>query len=149
MKAARRMSVLKPGMDLEQLVNEATSGVLDRAKAYSAALFWEFDQATQASDHKAMVMLAPQLRKTDEFIARLSGDLVNRTEHTNVSVELTAEVLELQRTIFNALAKHPDARRDVAEALYRLERDAAQRSSPRLIESAANTKEAVNAVPAS
>ena len=141
LKAARRVSVLKPGANLETLVNEESTSVLETLKIIRAALLWQLDQATQVEDRHGMAVLSAQLHKNLETVARLTGELVNRSEVVNVQLVLTQEYLELRNALVGALAPFPDARRAVAAVLHQIEADTTQRPAQPVLQGVSYTRE--------
>src|SRR6185437_6482626 len=92
------------------------------------------------SDDEKLARLNAELRKNAVEIARLTGELIHRSEHVSVQLLLTPEYLELRNALIRALAAYPEARRAVAAVLQQHERETS-RPAPRVIESAAASQE--------
>jgi hypothetical protein len=88
--------------------------VLDKLTATLNRLDSFLDEAEQARDAKEFVIVAGELRRQLELLAKLQGDL---EQAGTVNIYLNAEWIELRAAIIQALEPHPHVRADVLRAI--------------------------------
>jgi hypothetical protein len=107
--------------------------VLDYLRLCRTVLVGQLAAMTEAGDGRGAAYVARALTRTLESIARVTGELgelarstVNITGNVSMVLTDTPAFARVQATMMRALAKHPDARRDVAAALHGLDETNAQ-----------------------
>ena len=143
-KAALKVEFYRPGVRIEQVVEEAGTGLLSRLQTLRGKLQWHLDSASDAGDHKTVATIAGQLIKLEELAAKANGDLLKHVGKKTVThVHLTPEWQAFQSTILAALRRHPAAYEDVVRVFR--EREQAERAkmlpAPTTIEGKANAIE--------
>jgi hypothetical protein len=102
--------------------------VLDYLRLCRTALTGQLAAMTEAGDGRGAAYVAGQLTRTLEAIARVTGEIGELARSTvningNVSMVLADHpaFAKVQSVMLKALARHPDARRDVVLALRSLD----------------------------
>lgn len=114
-KSRRLASVLRPDADLEDLLNEEGVSVVENLHIVRAGLQWQYDLALQEGDRVGMAQLAAQLHRNAELVAKLRGELINRSEHVTVSIALQDEVQTLCNELARIVRPYPEVAALVAE----------------------------------
>jgi transposase len=94
-------------------VREAIA-IVEQLKLVNAAALHVLKQAKDSRDGELMLKAADRILKQIELQAKLLGEL---DERPVLNVLVAPEWLELRVVILNALRGHPDAQRDVIEAI--------------------------------
>jgi len=92
--------------------------VLDKLTSTLGRLDEFLDDADSARDAREFVMVAAEMRKELELLAKLQGEL---QQAGTINVHLHPQWLELRAVIFQALEPHPQARGALLVALQQLE----------------------------
>jgi hypothetical protein len=104
-------------------VAEANGSVLDNYHATRAGLWQRFIAELQGGDSTLVAMLATQITKINDSIARLTGELATSPliSQTSIHMHVTQlpEFMELIEELAEVLGPHDDARRDVFAWLAR------------------------------
>jgi hypothetical protein len=119
-------------VDFEHLAQKAAEegdSVLDYLKICRTSLLTQLAVMNEAGDAKGVIGVTAQLTRTLEAIAKVTGELSTLANNTiNINTTNNVAVLSehpmfvrLQAAILNALAAHPEARRDVIAALNALD----------------------------
>jgi hypothetical protein len=125
LKAALSASVLRPEADLEKLRLDESEGLLAHLAAQRARLLLSQDAALESEQFGLVAQLSGSIHRNLELVGKYLGEFAQHQVRTNVSILIQPEYLELRSAMLRALAPHPDARRDVAAVLHRIENDAA------------------------
>jgi hypothetical protein len=122
-KAAAIGQVLKPGADIEKLLNDEDVGLLEHLQRIRGILFQQFDAAAEAGDRHGVAMLSGRLLETLRLGAQKTGELSqHHGPHTSITnVVLSPAYLELRGRLLMALRKHPEASQAVSEAFRAVE----------------------------
>jgi hypothetical protein len=88
-------------------VLDKLTAMLDRLEAF-------LDEAENNRDAKEFVIVAGELRRQLELLAKLQGDL---EQAGTLNIYLNAEWIELRTAIIQALEPHPHVRADVLRAI--------------------------------
>lgn len=88
--------------------------ILDKLTATLDRLDGFLDAAEANSDAREFVVVAGEVRKELELLAKLQGDLA---QEGTINLNLSPEWIEIRTVIVRALEPHPDARRAVLSAL--------------------------------
>jgi len=125
-KAARRADVMKPGMAIEQVLNEeGDAGTLEQLRVIRAGLFRQFDLSVEMGDAKSIAPIAAQLIKIATTIGEHTGELrkaIGSTQTVNQLV-VSPDFIRFRATILRALKPYPEAMQAVMTALAALDRE--------------------------
>jgi hypothetical protein len=113
------------GIDLEELHRTESEGLLAQLLAGRAKLQTFSETAFAAGNYAAAISAEKGVTANLELLSRLLGMLVVRHEVQH-SLLVSADYLTLRDTLLRVLRRHPAAAKDVAEALHRLEAEAAE-----------------------
>jgi hypothetical protein len=116
---------LKRGVDLEKLRTEESEGLLVGLAAQRAKLLLAQDAALEAEQFQLATHISAQIHRNLELVGKYLGEFAHQV--TSVSVLVSPAYLELRSALLKALQPYPDARRAVADALHKIETDAARR----------------------
>src|SRR5215469_5288754 len=137
MRAALATKILQREGDMRRVLLEEGVGIVDALKAVRGPLFGLFLAAVDVGDSKAAGGLAGRLHESLALSAKVTGEL---TPHATVSITnvlLSPDFMRLRGELLRILARHPEARAEVA-AVFRSagERAAAEMRAgePRAIE---------------
>lgn len=112
-------------------VDEEASSVLDHLKIVRAGLYQLYDSAVEAGDINGAALVAGQLHKNLNAVARLTGELAESPLiQSQVNIFVSPQFAELQATLIRVLAQFPEARTTVIHEFRKLE----ARSSAPVIE---------------
>jgi len=107
---------------VQQALSEYGTGkgikVLDRLTRTLGRLDAFLDEAEKMKDAREFVMVAAEIRKELELVAKLQGELAQEGT-TNILVH--PEYLEIRTAILVALESHPEAAESVSRAMLELE----------------------------
>jgi hypothetical protein len=131
---------------------EAGDSVLDYLKLVRTVLTAQLTAMAEAGDGRGAALVAGQLTRTCEAIARVTGELSDLARSTTYNITnniaLLAEspaFMQVQATLLRALAPYPEARTAVVNALRELDETtpatkpmAAQALPPRIIDNDEN-----------
>jgi transposase-like protein len=134
LKAAYISHLLAPGVDLEKLKTQESEGLLQSLAQQRARLLIVQDAEMETGNSQAVATIANAVHRNLELVGRYLGELQQHHVHTNISVLVTKEYLELRTALLRALAPFPEARRCVAETLHALEDGVARRTAPAMID---------------
>jgi hypothetical protein len=110
--------------------------VLDYLRLCRTVLTGQLAAMAEAGDARGAAFVAGQLTRTLEAIARVTGEigeLARSTININGNISILTDspaFARVQATMLRALARHPDARRDVVLALRQLDDETAQATAP-------------------
>jgi hypothetical protein len=140
MKAALATKILQREGDMRRVLLEEGAGIVDALKAVRAPLFSLFLAAVDVADGKTAANLAGRLHESLALSAKVTGELTPHAAVTITNVLLSPDFMRLRAELLRILARHPEARAEVA-AVFRHagERAAAEirAGEPRAIEHAA------------
>ncbi len=112
-------------IDLEQLEQRESESLLSNVVMQRARLNLLSEEAAKHGDVRAGAMVERAVTGNLEFVAKLLGQLIQRHEVTRASILVSPDYLKLRAELLSALFPFPDAKKAVADALFRMERDAA------------------------
>jgi hypothetical protein len=118
-KAALAAKALKPGVELEELLTEESTGLLHHLQNIRQKLYVAFDAALEAGDRNAISLLSGRLMENLRFLSELTGRLqkyATPNSVTTVNILASPQLLGLQARLIQVLAPYPDARRAVIAA---------------------------------
>lgn len=128
-------------IDLERLRRSESEGLLASLLAQRARLQQVIEMAVAAGDLAAATSAEKAMTQSLSLTARLLGQLVSISEHRSTHLLTSADYVRMRHALTAALRPFPEAARAVAQALARLETDAAGeileragKASPVLIE---------------
>lgn len=124
MKSAALANTLKPGVELDQLLTEEATGLLQHLANIRSKLYHAFDASLEAGDRNATAILAGRLLESLRFLSELTGRLQKYhapTHVTTINVLNSPQFLTVQAKLIEALAPYEDARRAVICAFRELE----------------------------
>jgi hypothetical protein len=124
MKAAVAAKALKPGVELEALLTEESTGLLHHLQNIRQKLYVAFDAAIESGDRNGASLLAGRLMENLRFLSELTGRLQKYaapTHVTNVNILASPQFLNVQARLIQALAPFPEARRAVISAFRELD----------------------------
>jgi hypothetical protein len=137
MKAALATKILQREGDMRRVLLEEGVGIVDALKAVRGPLFGLFLAAVDVGDSKAAAGLAGRLHESLALSAKVTGALAPHAGVTITNVLLSPDFMKLRSELLRVLARHPEARAEVA-AVFRSagERAAAEMRAgePRLVE---------------
>jgi hypothetical protein len=140
MRAALATKVLQREGDMRRVLLEEGAGIVEALKAVRGPLFGLFLTAVDVGDSKAAAGLAGRLHESLALSAKVTGELTPHAAVTITNVLLSPDFMRLRGELLRVLAKHPDARAEVA-AIFRSAGDRAaaemRAGEPRVIEHAA------------
>src|SRR6266566_148829 len=79
-KAAQKTEVLKPGADLDKLVEEESIGLLTHLQRIRAALYHAFDAKAEVGDAHGLTLIASQLHHNLRLAAQKTGELQQHSQ---------------------------------------------------------------------
>ncbi|HEX3430492.1 MAG TPA: hypothetical protein VHT03_06355 [Rhizomicrobium sp.] len=123
-KAATAAKALKPGVELEALLTEESTGLLHHLQNIRQKLYVAFDNAVEAGDRNAISLLAGRLMENLRFLSELTGRLQKyAAPHsvTNINILASPQFLGLQARLVQTLAPYPEARRAVIAAFREID----------------------------
>ncbi len=118
---------MKPGEDLEKLRVQESGGLLGRLGYYRAQLLLLLDTAKAARQLQIASNIVGNLQRNEELIGKYLQLFGTHHTQMNISLLVHPEYLRLRNIVTEALAPYPEARRLVAEAIRRMESDAARK----------------------
>jgi hypothetical protein len=137
MRAALATKILAREGDMRRVLLEEGVGIVDALKAVRGPLFGLFLAAVDVGDSKAVAGLAGRLHESLALTAKIAGELTPHAAVSITNVLLSPDFMELRAKLLRVLARHPEARAEVAAVL----RGAGERATaeiragePRLIE---------------
>ena len=140
MRAAILYSRKPSEIDLEALQRTEAEGILTALIAHRARHQRYIDAALELGDVARAINADRGVLANLQLTAQLLGQLVQRHETTHTSILISPAYLELRTAIIGALRRHPQALKDVSDALARIETAAAEEirdKRPLLIEASA------------
>jgi hypothetical protein len=121
-KGAAMTRALKPGIELEKLVQDETIGLLEHLQRIRQTLYTRFDASAEAGDSAAVASLARSLHENLKVSAQKTGELQQHAKATSITnIVLSADYLQLRALLLSALRRHPDAALAVSTALRQIE----------------------------
>src|SRR5215472_19089517 len=139
-RAALATKLLQREGDMRRVLLEEGSNVVEALKAVRGPLFGLFLAAVDVGDSKSAAGLAGRLHESLALSAKVTGELTPHAAVSITNVLLSPDFMRLRAELLRVLARHPEARAEVA-AVFRTagERAAAemQAGEPRVIEHAA------------
>jgi hypothetical protein len=129
--AAQRAAILaatKPmtAIELEHLAKSESEGLLASLVAQRGRLCTVIDAAMADKNFAAVIAAERALHDNVSTVARLLGQLVNRTEHRSIAFTLTPDYLALKAALVRIVREHPELASKIAAALETVEADAAK-----------------------
>ena len=118
MRVALVTKILHREGDMRRILLEEGTGIVEALKAVRGPLFGLFLAAVDVGDAKTAAALAGRLHESLALSAKLTGEL---TSHAGVSITnilLSPDFMRLRAELLRVLARHPEARAEVA-ALFR------------------------------
>ncbi len=137
LKAAMLAQALRPDVDLDKLRTTESEGLLATLAAQRARLLLWQDNAAAAEQFSVAAQLAAQIHTNLSLVGRYLGELSVHHTVTSVSVLISPQYLEHRSALLRSLQPYPEARRAVADALHRLETQAAQRPAQPVLQGVA------------
>ena len=138
MKAASVAKALKPGVELEALVEEESGALFHHLQNIRGKLYHAFDNAVEVGDRTSTALLAGRLLENLRFLSELTGRLqryATPSHVTNISIQTSPQFLSLQARLIQALAPFPEARRAVIQAFREIDENTPPpANSPTMIE---------------
>jgi hypothetical protein len=126
LRAAIVAAALKPKeTDLDQLRIDESEGILGNLAHQRARLLLLQDECMEAGEVEPVIRLSNTIHKNIELTGRYLGIFASHHVSTNVNILVSEEYLRLRQALTTALRPFPEARRAVAEALHRIEGEAA------------------------
>jgi hypothetical protein len=126
-KAALKAEYFRPGVRIEQVIEDTGVGLMSRLQSMRGKLSWLLDQAVDANDAKPAAAIAGQLLKLEELAARANGDLIkHQNRKTTVVVTASPEYQAMTAAILMALRPFPEAEANVLTVIR--EQDLAERA---------------------
>lgn len=126
-RAARAANALRPGVELDKLINDESAGLLEHLQNVRGKLYLLFDTAVEVGDRNAAALLSGRLHENLTIVARLTGELMKHATPTVTNVLVNPDVLQLMHAVRAAVAPFPEARQAVVAALAEIEQRAAAR----------------------
>ena len=117
-RAALATKLLQRDGDMRRVLLEEGTGVVEALKAIRGPLFGLFLVAIDAGDSKAATALAARLHESLALAAKLTGELAPQAGVTVTNILLSPDFQRLRAELMRALARHPEARAEVA-AVFR------------------------------
>lgn len=108
-------------LELENLRQTESEGVLHHLVAVRARLYSYMDEAEQQTDYKGAATIGNAVLRNLEVTAKLLGDLHTGTVNVTNNLLVMPEFHALRTSIMQALRGHPQARADVVKALHGFE----------------------------
>ena len=127
LKAAMLAQSLRPEVDLDKLRVTEGEGLLANLAAQRAKLLLMQDAAQESEQFQLATHISAQIHRNLELVGRYLGEFAQHHVVSNVSVLVSPQYLELRGALLRALGPFPEAKRAVADALHRIESDAAKR----------------------
>jgi hypothetical protein len=120
-KAAHKIEVLKPGAELNKLVEEESIGLLNHLQRIRGVLYVAFDAAAEVGDGHGLATIASQLHQNLRLAAQKTGELQQHSQTQINNLILAPDYLNLRARLIAALRPFPEAARAVAEAFRSIE----------------------------
>src|SRR5579864_704987 len=120
-RAARAAKALRPGVEIEKLINEESSGLLENLKGIRAKLHYLYDAAVEARDTRNAALIVTRLHENLRLVANLTGELIKHTTPNITNIMVNGDVVELMNAVRLAVAPYPEARKAIVTAFDRLE----------------------------
>ena len=136
-RAALATKVLAREGDMRRILLEEGTGVVEVLKAIRGPLFGMFLAAVDLGDEKAATALSGRLHESLSLTAKLTGELVPHAGVSITNVLLSPDFMRLRAELVRVLARHPEAREEVAAVFRRAGLQAATEvgaPGPKLIE---------------
>lgn len=133
LKAAHVAGQIKSLSELQSLVAEENGSILENLRITRGALYHLLEGAIVANDRNGVAILTGRIHENLGMVARLTGELakVNGSVfNTQVNILVSPAYLELRTLLIRALARFPEARREVVAALEKIESDAMRAAAP-------------------
>lgn len=108
-------------IDLNQLREAESEGLLQSLVHQRARLFQLLDMATEVGDYKGANGIEKTILEHQHLLAKLLGELVNHTKITQNNLMVSPDYLMLRSRLIQALRPFPDARQAAAKVLADLE----------------------------
>jgi hypothetical protein len=120
-KGAAMTRALKPGIELEKLVQDETIGLLEHLQRIRQTLYTRFDASAEAGDSAAVASLARSLHENLKVSAQKTGELQQHAKTSVTNIVLSADYLQLRALLLQALRRHPEASLAVSTAFRQIE----------------------------
>jgi hypothetical protein len=121
-KAAVLARSLKPGVEIEKLIDDENLGLLENLQRIRGVLFQQFDAAAEAGDRPGVAIISARLHDNLRLAATKTGELQAHAPKTSITnVILSPAYLELRGRLLLALRKYPEAAGAVAAAFRGVE----------------------------
>lgn len=121
LRAAHKIEALKPGADLEKLVEEENIGLLSHLQRIRASLYHAFDNAAAVGDGHNLAMIASQLHHNLRLAAQKTGELQQHSQTQINNLILAPDYLNLRARLIATLRPFPEAAQAVADAFRAIE----------------------------
>jgi hypothetical protein len=131
-RAAAMGQWLKPNVDLEQLRQEESEGLLAHLSIQRARLLNAQDTAMEVGDGDLVGRLSGYIHKNIELVGKYLGELAEHHVHSEANLLVHPQYLMLRAALIEALRPFPEAALSVGEALHRVEAKAAGEASQAL-----------------
>jgi hypothetical protein len=145
LKAAMLAQALKPAEDLDKIRNIEAEGLLVGLSVQRARLLLWQDSAAASEQFGVAAQISAQVHRNLELVGKYLGEFAQHHVTTSISVLISPQYLELRSALLRSLQPFPEARRAVADALHRIEEEAAQRPSQPVLEGVALPASALGA----
>jgi hypothetical protein len=123
--------------DTRRILLEEGAGVAEGLKALRGPLFGLFLAAADCGDGKAAAALSGRLHENLALVAKLTGELVPHAGVSITNILLSPDFLRMRGELMRVLARHPEARAEVAAVFRRAGLQAAAEMgapAPKMIE---------------
>jgi hypothetical protein len=128
LKAAIVAAALKPKeQDLDQLRIDESEGILGNLAHQRARLLVCQDDCMEAGAVELVASLSRTIHQNIQLTGRYLGLFSQVHTSTQVSVLLSEDYLRVRQALYLAMKPFPEARRALAEAMQRIESEAAQK----------------------
>jgi hypothetical protein len=125
LSASQRAALLtatKPSeVDIEKLTKSESEGLLASLVAMRARLAQHAQAAAASGDIRTAVHCERVTVTNLELVARLIGQLINRSEVTHAHLTLSPSYLNLRQALVSVLRPYPEIAAKVAAALHKIE----------------------------
>jgi len=121
-KAAAIAKALRPGVEIEKLLDDENLSLLENLQRIRGVLFQQFDAAAESGDRHGVSLLSARLHDNLRLAATKTGELQAHAPKTSITnVVLSPAYLELRGKLLLTLRHHPEAAKAVAETFRSVE----------------------------
>lgn len=120
-RAAMLSDTLKPGIELEKIIQDEGGGVVQKLAALRNRLWHSLDVAQSYNDHHSVAVLSSRILESLQLTAKLTGELAayasakSTKSITNIAIISSPEFNSMIREMIGVLQPYPAARQAILD----------------------------------